>query len=317
MNNLFEREVADKNVDEQAWLAARRRGITATEVAKLAKGSAATEMALLKEKRVGRGSFTPTRAMAWGLEREQFMIDEVLEPLGVTGGDMLYSAPDNPRHMATPDGIRQENGFTETAELKTGKYDLAPTSPWFLKSGYMDQIQFAMYVLDASRCLYVYERHDAVWIQSFDGFGKEEPTPEPVEYVWIERDQKRIGQLINVADAFLAKLDAPDETLPEGLGDYEYWANEYLTFDAAEKKAATGKAFAADTIRALIGGVESFALETVGAKVSLSTGTRTTFDSKKFQEAEPGLYSEYLKVSPATSTLRVTAKKGTDVDDIF
>jgi hypothetical protein len=309
MNNLAEREVADKNVDEEAWLAARRLGVTATEVAKLASGSKAAELALLKEKRSGRRSFAPTRAMLWGLEREIAMVTDVLEPYGFAGTDMLYSAPDNPRHLATPDGLRVKDGVTSTAEVKTGKYDLTPGSEFFEKSGYRDQIQWQLYVLDASSALYVFERHDDVWIQVSDAFDREVPTPYPMERVWIERDQKRIGQLINVADNFLSLLDTPADEPESDVDDYQFWTDKWLECDAKEKRAAEAKKVAGDFIRGLIGAAESFAIETVGAKVSYSTSTRTTFDSAAFKTADPDTYKSFMRTSAPSSTLRITATK--------
>jgi hypothetical protein len=310
MTDLFDRQVADKVADEAAWLEARRQGVTATEVAKLAKGSAGYALGLVAEKLSGQRSFFGNQYTDWGLEREEFLVATVLKAEGFIGTDVLFHAEGNKRHLATPDGLYLRDGMKFTAEIKTGKHDLAPGSKFFEGSGYRDQILWQMYVAgdDVDAALYVWERHDDQWVHVAEDMNVR-PMPFPAEQAWIERDQKRIDELIFIADAFLTQLDADPEQVPPDADDYRYLAEEYLGIDEKIKRLSEAKETVAQQIRGLIGLVEQFAVETGTAKVTLSTGTRTTFDSAKFKAAEPTMFTEYTKVSAPTSTLRVTSTK--------
>jgi hypothetical protein len=308
MNDLFDRQVADKAKDEPKWLAARREGVTATEVAKLANAkSQSYALTLVKEKRSGERTFFGNQYTDWGLEREEVLVDTVLKQEGFIGTDVLFHAEGNPRHLATPDGLYLRDGMRFTAEIKTGKHDLSPGSYFFETSGYRDQILWQMYVCDVDSALYVYERHDDVWLNVGEDMNVR-PNPYPARQEWIDRDQRRIDELINVANDFLDLLDAPVEDAPDG-DDYRVLAEEWLGLDDQLKRIAKAKETVAEQIRGLIGLAEQFTVETGTAKVSLSTGTRTTFDSAKFNAAEPDLYKEYMKVSAPTSTLRITSTK--------
>jgi hypothetical protein len=134
------------------------------------------------------------------------------------------------------------------------------------------------------------------------------PNPYPARQEWIDRDQRRIDELINVANDFLDLLDAPVEDDPDG-DDYRVLAEEWLGLDDQLKRIAKAKETVAEQIRGLIGLAEQFTVETGTAKVSLSTGTRTTFDSAKFNAAEPDLYKQYMKVSAPSSKLSITSTK--------
>ena len=68
--SLYTRAVVDKNIDEELWLAERRKGVTATEVAKLAKGQPAARRDVLAEKVSGERTFFGNKFTDWGLERE-------------------------------------------------------------------------------------------------------------------------------------------------------------------------------------------------------------------------------------------------------
>lgn len=206
--NPWARAVVDKNVDEQAWLEARRKGVTATEVAKLAKGQPAERLKMLHEKSTGERSFFGNKYTQWGLEREPVICSELSVEYEFQSSDMLFHAAGNDRHLATPDAIHtNKNGLVTIAEIKTSKNELDPGTPFFQRSGYMDQMQWQMYVMgeQCNRCLFAWEQHDNEWVLGADGV--ERPTPIYFGRHWIERDQKRIDYLISVADEFLAELE--------------------------------------------------------------------------------------------------------------
>ena len=305
MNDLFSRAVVDKNKDESAWLAARRRGVTATEVAKLARGGAGYRNELLKEKRSGERTFFGNQYTAWGLEREPIIGEKIRKEWGFVLSDVLFHAPGNTRHLATPDGVYAKDGLVTIAEIKTGKNDLNPEGSYFASTGYLDQMLWQAYVCDADEILFVWEQHNNEWPI---------PTPFEVQSVWIERNQARIEELIAVADSFLEELDSDDPG--DDPDDYEELVTQYLLAKASCDKWAGVAAEYADQIRARIGERDSFSITTKLGKVSLSTPKPTErFDSVAFKKLQPSVYAEFVRISQAKPTLRITALKeeGNDV----
>ncbi len=203
--SVLEREVVDKNVDEDKWLEERRKGVTATEVSKLAKGQAAVRRNLLAEKQTGESSFKGNKYTAWGLEREQVIAGLMEVKFGFEASDVLFYSEGNRRHLATPDAIYLAEDHILIGEIKTSKHDLYSKGPHFKKSTYQDQMQWQMYVCDATRCLYAWEQHDDNWVEGADGI--ERPTPIANTWEWIDRDDARIAELVLVADEFLEHMD--------------------------------------------------------------------------------------------------------------
>lgn len=200
--------IADSE-DRPTWLRARRRGVTATDIARLMKGGPGVERAILKEKIAGvERDLSNVRSARWGTVREEFIADWVQRRFGINPSTILFASADNERHLATPDGTGLD--FDERvilSEIKTGKYDLDPKdlASYFHKTYYSDQMEWALYVNNAAKDLFVWEQHDDDWSRWPD----EGPAPlgEP-KFMWILPDYERRNQLIKRADAFLVKLDA-------------------------------------------------------------------------------------------------------------
>lgn len=301
MSTIYERALADKNVDEATWLEARRTGVTATEVRDLVK-SRNSWSNLAASKRSGERDFFGNKFTEWGLEREPHLVETMLKPEGFFGSDVLYHAEENKRHLATPDALYLSDGIVLVGEIKTSKHDVSPGSEAFVKAGYYDQMQFQMYVVgnDCMECLYVWEQH-------------EDFTPLPAQKEWIKRDQKRIEELVAVADEFLAFLDS--EVEQDDPADYEELVNNYLSARASRDKYVEIMADLDEQIRSRIGDRDSFSIETSSGKLSLSTPKPTErFDSAAFKSAQPDLFREFVKVSQSKPSLRITAlKEGNDV----
>ena len=203
--NLLERAVVDKNVDQEKWLEERRKGVTATEVSKLAKGQPAVRRNLLAEKQSGESAFKGNRYTNWGLEREQVIAGLIEFHGGFEASDILFFSEGNHRHLATPDAIYLAEDHNLIAEIKTSKHDLSSQGPHFRRSTYCDQMQWQMYVCNATRCLYVWEQHDDNWVEGMDGV--ERPSPILRTWEWIDRNDARIAELVLIADEFLEHMD--------------------------------------------------------------------------------------------------------------
>ena len=207
-HNPYSRAVADKNQDEAKWLEARRTGVTATEVAKLAQNRESDRNQIMLEKLTGERSFFGNKYTAWGLEREPFIGAELFREKGFLASDVLFHAPGEIRHLATPDGVKQlEDGTVLISEIKTGKNDLNPAGDHFKKTSYFDQMQWQMYVMGETckKCFFAWEQHDDNWQVGEDGI--ERPAPLPLQSAWIERDKERINHLIGIANAFLDEIE--------------------------------------------------------------------------------------------------------------
>lgn len=168
--------------EERSWLAARRKGITATDAKRLLRlnGQRRTSWQLvLKEKLTGySASFEP---MQHGLIREPVIASWVNDVYGITPNRFLFHGI-NPRHLATPDGI----GPSGLAEIKTSVDPLK-----LVIRRCRDQMQWQMHVMECDRVLLVVENRYT--------FTR--------EVSWVKRDQVRIDALVIEADFLLEELD--------------------------------------------------------------------------------------------------------------
>ena len=176
--------------DRVAWLRARSRGITATDVARLS--GAASVQAVASEKINGSG-FGGNVYTDHGRTREPEIARWVEKHYGIVSSDALFHATGQTRHLATPDGLAvSTSGQLELAEIKTTK------SAWrAIPRSYLRQVWWQQYVLGAERTLLVWEQHDDFV-----------PTnPEP-ECRWIDRDENQIHLLVQLANQVLGIVAA-------------------------------------------------------------------------------------------------------------
>lgn len=195
------------DTDYENWLAERRNGLTATEVKHLYMGGSIDELALLKLMPV-KSSFVPNKYLTWGKEREPLIADEVSKAYPCLAHESrVFRSASNDRYLASPDMIGvDEVERIALAEIKTSKYDLTPGSDHFDKTGYMYQMQWQMYVLDASWCVFAWERHHDDWLKC-DGGVRRPQTIDPVQSEVIMRDDALIDQLVQTAEKFFDVMD--------------------------------------------------------------------------------------------------------------
>lgn len=182
----FSRIVAD-STDRVAWLRARSRGITATDVAKLS--TAHSVRAAARDKLLGTG-FTGNAYTDHGKAREPQIAAWVLSEHDIRPSTALFRSAHDARHLATPDGIAARlSGAVELAEIKT------TNKPWrSIPRHYLRQVWWQQYVLGAERTLFVWERHEDFV-----------PVGDP-QYRWVDRDENEIAVLVGLADQLLALL---------------------------------------------------------------------------------------------------------------
>lgn len=184
---LAARVVADSR-DRVAWVRARSRGITATDVATLT-----SERAILRAadaKLMGSG-FSGNAYTAHGKLREPEIAAWVAATHGILPSSALFHAVVEKRHLATPDGIAVDvSGRVTLAEIKT------TNKSWrSIPRGYLRQIFWQQHVLGAERTLVAWEEHN--------GFV---PVGDEPKCAWVDRDDAEIDKLVTLATALIDEL---------------------------------------------------------------------------------------------------------------
>lgn len=179
-----DRILAD-STDRVAWLRARSRGITATDVARLSSERAVQSVVL--DKLYGNG-FGGNAYTDHGRAREPEIARWVKRMHLIEPSSKLFHARGQKLHLATPDGVGERpDGTVVLAEIKT------TSKAWrSIPRSYLRQVWWQQYVLGAERTLVVWEQHvDFV------------PLAEDPRCQWVERDDNEIHQLVGLADQVL------------------------------------------------------------------------------------------------------------------
>lgn len=184
---LAARIVADSS-DRVAWLRARSRGITATDVAALTSEKVISRAA--DAKLMGSG-FSGNAYTNHGRVREPEIARWVAATHGILPSSALFHAEIEKRHLATPDGIAVDtNGRVTLAEIKT------TNKAWrSIPRTYLRQVWWQQHVLGAERTLVAWEQHD--------GFV---PIDDEPRCQWVERDDGEIATLVRLATSLIDEL---------------------------------------------------------------------------------------------------------------
>lgn len=175
--------------DRMAWLHARARGITATDVAKLSTPRSIENAA---HEKLHGSRFMGNAYTDHGKAREPEIASWVLREYEIAPSQALFHAAADVRHLATPDGLAQrESGHLELAEIKTTNKEWRT-----IPRHYLRQVWWQQYVLGAERTLMVWERHENFV-----------PVGDP-ECRWIDRDENEIAHLVGLAGNLIDLLIA-------------------------------------------------------------------------------------------------------------
>lgn len=248
------------DTDRTQWLYERAQGVTATEVRDLwlrargyggraAESLIAEKLALLlaatpeDREAAAASTFVGNRYTVWGKTREPVIAAQLLESHGMRPEARVFRSIANPRHLASPDGVRVDvHGRVEVAEIKTSGVDIAPGTDAYGKKGYEIQQQWVMGVVGADRSLYAWEQHDGDWQWRGGEFQEPEPLDLFVPTAWVSFDDDLFAELVAIADAFLERLDAALAAARAGDGpvvdeELDTLAVNYLRGLSLEKEA--------------------------------------------------------------------------------
>lgn len=172
------------STDRVAWLRARSRGVTATDVARLSSVKSLQAVALDKIMGTGFGGNAYTDH---GRAREPEIARWVRAEHRIEPSSALFHADGERLHLATPDGVGVVDGTLVTAEIKT-------TSSAFrsIPRSYLRQVWWQQYVLGAERTLFVWEQHDDFV-----------PVSSEPQCLWVDRDDNEIHVLVQLANKLL------------------------------------------------------------------------------------------------------------------
>jgi len=185
---LASRIIADSR-DRVAWLRARSRGITATDVAHL---SGAKSIARAADAKLSGGSgFSGNAYTAYGRRREPEIAAWVAATHSIQPSSALFHAQIEKRHLATPDGISVDaSGRVTLCEIKT------TNKPWrSIPRTYLRQVWWQQHVLGAERTLVVWEQHDDFV-----------PISDEPRCAWVDRDEREIRHLVGLATELIDEL---------------------------------------------------------------------------------------------------------------
>jgi len=190
------RFIANKALDWDGWLNARRYGVTATQVAKAATDSGFQEvLADMRETR----SQPDNPFMAFGRNMEGPLSLWVKEQFGVMPNEWLI-AGENPDDLATPDGLSLDH--TEISEIKTTGRDFEKSIP----IQYRRQVQWQLWVTGAQVCHFVW------MLRVEDHQGDFQPGWIEPKHTVIERDDDMMKELSSVALRLLIEKDGVSVT---------------------------------------------------------------------------------------------------------
>ena len=290
-----------KTESREQWLDARRRYVTATEVAQLVRRGQDywDELREIKAGQRTAPDISGLPAVRHGREREALIVPYVqsLEQ-GMAPNEDLYVR--NGRYAATPDLV----GDGIVGEIKTIKdkrlAKLQAAKGW-PTGQYYDQVQWQLFVTGAIACIFAWEPYE-------DWDGELVPREDMREHITIHRDDLRINQLQEVADAFLdgRGVDIPTEVqvLLSQLRDVRK-EKEHIAQPIIDREKQL-----LDEIKQLAGG-KAATWDSGDIRVSVSApGETKRFDKKKLFADNPQLVeSDYVTVSRTAPRVRVTERE--------
>ena len=290
-----------KTESREQWLDARRRYVTATEVAQLVRRGQDywDELREIKAGQRTAPDISGLPAVRHGREREALIAPYVqsLEQGMVPNGDLYVR---NDRYAATPDLV----GDGIVGEIKTIKdtrlAKLQAAKGW-PTGQYYDQVQWQLFVTGAIACIFAWEPYE-------DWGGELVPREDMREHITIHRDEERIKALQEVADAFLdgRGVDIPTEVqvLLSQLRDVRK-EKEHIAQPILDREKAL-----LDEIKQLAGG-KAASWDSGDIRVTVSApGETKRFDKKKLFADNPSLVeADYVTVARTAPRVRVTERE--------
>jgi hypothetical protein len=244
--------------------------------------------------------------IGWGRHREPIIAQAVQERYAIAPEHRVFRAADNPRFLASPDGVGVDfMGRLLISEIKTGWADLSVGSAAYEKKGYGLQQCWGMRVTGARRSLYAWEYRMEDETREF--------VPGDVHFEWVEYDEKLAAELEQVADEFLAELDAARAALEAGEEPVidevlDTLALNLLRFRVEESEAKKAKEAAWAGLHERLGERgEDFSQRSALAQITYTAavdGTSEVVDEEAAIAADPKLWASVERAEKALAKKR-------------
>ena len=275
----YRRLASSENREE--WLEARRRGVTATDVARLAHGGRSV-WATVKSEKAGETHFTGNDFTAWGIEREPVIAKTICAEYPVKHNTDLLQSVEDERWLATPD-LLDPNGSL-VGDVKTAVWK---GEPWAEPPpNYYSQLQWQMFVTGIREAILCVEYH-----QDFV------PTSPFPHVLTVSYDPDHVEELVEVAESFLAMGDP---------SPFDLYLADYARGEELERSGAEIKAAARELIEKEIGDRAAFKFVSDAGSISLTTPKPAKrFDAKALEADDPDLYGRYVKESQGKPRLTI------------
>lgn len=295
----LESRAGASDADRELWLAERRAGITATEVKDLYLGKVKRQDLISLKLGLKKDTFSGNVYTEWGKAREPVIAAAALTRYGIRPESRVFHAADNPRFLASPDGVGINfDEELEIAEYKTSGKPIGTHTRAYADTGYRIQKMWGMRVTGARRCLY---GHEPRLPDGEGGF-----KAGPLVFEWVEYDEALVAELEKVAVEFLAELDQQrDGDGPVIDEELDTLAVNYLRGLDDEKAGKALKESAYKAIWARVDAGEEMVHESALARVSFSPEVAedratSTVDEEAAEAAAPELY-EAVEVAAAVA----------------
>lgn len=187
---LAERFIANKALDFDFWLAARRSGVTATQVAKASTSKGFREAV---EQWHSQEEIPDNPYMAFGRESEAWISLWVKDRFGIMPNEWLITHDDVRWHTATPDGLSLDH--LVISEVKTTGQDWQDDK---IPVQYRRQVQWQLHVTGAEYCVFA-------WIRRIEVGGVLVSADFEPHVIHIQRDEKMIEKLCRTAETLWAE----------------------------------------------------------------------------------------------------------------
>ena len=176
-----------RSTDVKKWQGARVKAVSATSVAR-----AATPAGFIQEVeyRANPVPIDDNEYMRFGRESEGELMRFAHDEHGVLPNDWLIAGM-NKYHVATPDGLSVDHAVIAEAKTTGKDWGNPPIA-------YRRQVQWQLHVTGAERCLFLWNLRVP---DDYGGFYLGWLDPK---FLWIERDEKMISELVGVADRLLS-----------------------------------------------------------------------------------------------------------------
>lgn len=173
------------SVEHDEWIAARKTGVTATQVAK-----AGTPAGFKSEvaKIAAPVTIADNAYMKFGRDNERWLALALKSEFGVLPNDWLI-AGETRWHLATPDGLSPDHATI--CEIKTTGKDWGSWAK--VPADYKRQVHWQMHVTGAERAVFA-------WMLRVESNGAFVPGWFEPKFVVVERDDNEIEKLVTVAE---------------------------------------------------------------------------------------------------------------------